>query len=390
MNIFQKLFGSRKELKQTEQQMKMFENNVWTMQKIYRTDVGLSDWKNAIESCFTAPYYNFVPLYDLYDNAILDDVVFSSLETRFSGSVAENFALYDKNGNKNEEATQIIQKSWFLELLYAIVETKAWGYTTIQFDYADFFANNEFTTFTKIPRQNINPRRRVYLRDPYGDLEGESLDKFSLVLEFGKIDGNYQSLGLLVRPAKRVMYKNFTVSDWAKYNEKFGMPHRYVKTSAKDKQAYYELLDNFGRNGFSVFDDSDEIGALNATASTNVDTFKMFIDFNDTQIAKSLVGQTATMEQKSYVGSAEVQERKLDWWVESDMKYIEYEINSKVLKFLAKQGRAYKGIDEFKFEFEFFHERRNLKETTPQTTANENNLNLKCCDDDDGYPFARA
>lgn len=393
MNLLQRLFGgNKKELKAPANEQRMMgESNVWTMEKIYRTDVGLSDWKAAIESCFAPPYYDHVPLYDLYDNAFLDDVVFSALETRFNGSIAENFALYDKSGKLIEDKTEILQKQWFLELMYAIVETKAWGYTTVQFWYDDFFKNNEFTKFRKIPRQNINPKRRVYLENPYADFVGETLDNFPLTLEFGKSDANYDTLGLLIRPAKRVMYKNFTVSDWAKYNEKYGTPYRYVKTSAKDKKPYYALLDNFGRNGFGAFDENDELGALNAGTTSNMETFKGFIDFCDTQATKSLVGQTSTMEEKAFVGSAEVQERKLDWWVEADMKFIEYQINGKVLPFLAKLGRAYQGIDKYKFEFEFFHDKKNKKETTPQPTKTpDQNLSLKneCCDDD--YPFGKA
>lgn len=336
--------------------------------RLYRADAGINEWRQALNLALYPPYFDRAPLYRLYDQALLDDHLFAQIETRKNGSLAEPFMLY-RNGQDDPEAVELLHNKWLTDLMGYILDARFWGYSVVEFDADDLKANQAFTKVEWIHPIYINPKRGVFLPDPLNQANAIALSD-PLVANWTLCFGHPDDFGRLMRPTRRVIYKDFTFSDWARYNEKYGVPYTVLNTAARDEKEldqYQAMLENFGSNGWGIIDEADKLSSLDVDGQGRHENFLQFIKENDTQISKSIVGQTATADEKSFVGSAEVQERKLDWYVEADMYYLQNAINGQVLPFLIKKGYPLEGL---RFGFTLFEERKRQRSTSD--TENQN------------------
>jgi hypothetical protein len=178
----------------------------------------------------------------------------------------------------------------------------------------------------------------------------KGIDYTSLGLDMVYLDaGDQEDLGLLADAARYAIYKRYSIADWANSSEKFGDPIVVIQTASDDeaendkKEAFAK---NFGKNGWAILDDQDKISLLQRQSQGNAHLiYKDFMSAMDEENSKGVNGQTATSEEKAFVGSAEVQERILNDYSEARLRSLYYWVNNKLFPFLAKQkGSAYEAL----------------------------------------------
>lgn len=341
--------------------------NINTSSKILRSDRGIADWRKYIDQALSQPYYNRYQLYELYEQSLYDAHLSAQVNTRKSGTLHKSYTLVNQNGAEDKKTSELIQKDWFQEVINCILDSVYYGFTAIEVDSQ--FKDGEIQKVGRVHSKFFSPERQALLPQPQNYSVTIPLQEplTNWLLTFGKS----HDIGLLAKASRYTLYKNFSVSDWARHSERFGTPFIVAKTAMTEEselQKYGQMLGNFGNNGWAILDEQDDINLLQQTSNKPYEIYLEMIKFCDEQISKIIVGQTGTADQKSFVGAAEVQERILNWYVEADMKLVRNEINNKVLPFLIEKGYPLEGLS---FEWQYF-----LEKTKPQRPAKSKELNL--------------
>jgi len=107
----------------------------------------------------------------------------------------------------------------------------------------------------------------------------------------------------------------------------------------------FDMLENFRMNHFAVLQGNEKIEMPNNYNVDGYQSFKSLIsDVCNTEMSKRVLGGTATTDEKSFVGSAEVQERVAQDRHEADKLLFKYYFNSHIRQRLSKLSSVYAGF----------------------------------------------
>jgi SPP1 gp7 family putative phage head morphogenesis protein len=315
--------------------------------QIYRTELEMSRLKSAIayaENTFTP---NRQLLYAIYKEVAKDDEVFTHTRNSKIKVVSAPFELR-KNKTKDHKATELLEKPWFSKYLEYFVDTVFWGHSLVEFQEMPK-GSSEFEDIKLIPREHVQPWAKRATFMPNGTEGINYLEKpwSSFMIEMG----DEEDLGIFLIVAKLAILKNYSVTDWSRSSEKFGMPLLAIKTNSRDEAELDEkarMAQSFGSNGWVILDDEDSIDLIETSKSDFYKIYAEFLSRNDRQIAKVISGQTGTTEEKSFVGSAEVHERLYDDIILSILRKLQDHINYELLPLLIDNGYPLQGC---KFAF---------------------------------------
>lgn len=329
--------------------------------QVFQSKKDILDWKQSIDMATRPPYFRKTLLYDICKQASFDGLVVAQTQTRKNGVLSEKFVL-TQNG---KDVTKEIEKPYFRAILGNILESIYWWASAIELRKN---TKNEVDIFVIEPQYICNERRLI-LPNPRG-LEGISVDAFENLLLFT----NEDVLGILAKVAKYTIYKGLSESDWANHSETFGKPWLVMKTDETDNTALEirkNSLANMGANPFNIIGKEEELTAIDTKQQSPETMYKTFIETAEKNISWIMVGQQATSDQKSFVGSAEVQERILSWYVTADMIYAQNAINLQVLPLLAKLGIIPEGCF---FDWQYFVDKKIIPKAEKQK-ANDTKAN---------------
>ncbi|MDX1903805.1 MAG: DUF935 family protein [Thermonemataceae bacterium] len=315
--------------------------------KVFQSEKYISDWKKAINAASVAPYKK-KDLVAIIEQITFDGHLRAQLQTRQNGTLAESFVLQNPIDPPTEKLLKVIVRT--------ILDSLFWWASAIEIaDISNYYV---------LPPAYIVPEEDSL------SIDGNSLlpaKNYENLLVFANPEA---SQGLLSIAARYVLYKGFSLSDWSRHSELFGMPFLVLKTPVNDSvglQSRHKALSEFGSNAYVILDPDEELTALDPKTSGNpYEIYLKMIQFCDEQISKCIVGQTGTSDTKSFVGSAEVQERILDWYIEADMLYVSEIMNEKVLPFLANKGLV---AQNERFEWLYFQQKK--AEKKPEETKQQ-------------------
>lgn len=330
---------------------------------IYRQKQDLSTYKSAVLSAENYLNPNRYPLLQIYVNIVIDSHLTAVWQQRKNLVLSKKFNVVGQDGKVNEEKTKIIQKSWFREFVDLSLESITWGYSLIQF--GDIVAG-EIKSVELVPRQFVTPEKHIVTEFPGNDVGQDfTTDGYEdWLIGVGKP----KDLGLLMKAAPLVMWKNSAFGAWAEFQDKFGTPFRYAKTNIRDeatRQNAQDMMNNWGISPWAVFDKDDVVEMLESAKTDAHNVFDAMINRVNSELSKLVLNQTGTTDEKAYVGSAEVQERVLKAVGEADEYFITSVNNDQLVPFLQKHGILSDGdkieiapedkmnlIDRSKFEVE--------------------------------------
>lgn len=126
--------------------------------------------------------------------------------------------------------------------------------------------------------------------------------------------------GLLRTVALLFLLKNYSLKDWASFNEVFGMPLRLGKydpaASESDRQALYDAVRNLGSDAAAIVSKATEIEFIEAGArlAGNTNPYQVFLDYCNREMSKVVLGQTLSSDTSpgsgTLAGSAHAQVRQ--------------------------------------------------------------------------------
>ena len=168
------------------------------------------------------------------------------------------------------------------------------------------------TTFVKLvadqwAADDLTPR----LLTENDEIEGEEIPPFKSIYHRYKARSGYDTqAGVLRVVAWMYLFKNYSIKDWAVFNEVFGMPMRLGKYSPAategDREALLQAVRSLGSDAAGIISQSTEIEFVHALKAGGAAPYDIFLNWCDRQCSKAILGQTLTTEvdgQGSYAAS---------------------------------------------------------------------------------------
>jgi SPP1 gp7 family putative phage head morphogenesis protein len=310
----------------------------------------LEGWQQAIQMAENVDQPRREVLYDLYKASLNDDTLLSEIRKAHI-MVQRSPFMVERQGKANDKLKDLFMKPWFKVFLRHWLDAEFWGHSLVEFN--PNMVEGEFQSIELIPREHVRPEFEEVVMDT-SQQYGLSFEKAKK--EYGaKLVpiGEPFDLGLLRVASKSVIIKNYSISDWSQFNEKFGMPITVIKSSSRNEEELNVLEDmakNMGSNGYGIFDDMDTVELIERKGQMSHKTYDDLITRKDNGISKLINGQTGTSDEKAYVGSANVHERTMNDYTFSRLSNCQDFINYVLIPFLIENGYPLKAKwDKFLF-----------------------------------------
>lgn len=309
--------------------------------QIHRSPQEISDFKEATEQAESVYNPNRYLLYKLYNDVVLDSHLTAAIQQRKNLTLSREFKVIKKDGNEDEEMTKLLQTKWFYEFVDLSLDSLFWGHSLVQFED---LLNNSFKCVTLVHRLFVKPEKHIVVKN-WSDING--VDYLEPPYSDWCIGvGKPKDLGLLHKASPLVVWKKNAMGAWSDYQNKFGLPPVIGKTDATDKKTqdkFDDMLQNMQRGAWGRFGKNDMIELLQTKNTDAYMVFDQLIERCNTEISKLILGQTGTISEKSFVGSAEVHERVLSNYAENDLHFIESVLNYQLVPMMEKLGVKFNG-----------------------------------------------
>lgn len=214
-----------------------------TVAQLYRGNQDVQTWINAVKSAESTRLPNRRPLYNTFLDVSIDDHLDSMMDKRIRAVKITPWEWHDLEDGDLKDS---FNGEWFMELLKRIQERIFYGTTLLEFSFSSYDGLVEDVTM--IPRQNVRPEKGIIMLDGYTEDRGipyHSGRYPQYIMQVGRKD----DLGKLTRLAPLVLIKRQNFSDWARYNEMYGIDMRvyeYDPTNPKARDEMEASAEKFG------------------------------------------------------------------------------------------------------------------------------------------------
>jgi hypothetical protein len=214
------------------------------------------------------------------------------------------------------------------------------GFSVIEYDGIDPKECN-MGVVKLIPHEHISIERAWVLID--GEINGSYIDYngISNDLDLVEFYDSREDLGLMNYIAYNTIWKYYSRSDWSRTSEKFGMPLLSIEADTNNDDELDRLENqaaNFGTDGYVVTQKGDTVNIVERKGQRIHDIFLDSIKLSNEENEIGINGQVGTSSEKSFVGAAEVQERKFEDITLTRLDFVANEINDKLFPYLRAKG----------------------------------------------------
>ena len=239
-------------------------------------------------------------------------------------------------GEIEEYKTELFEKEWFFKFIDFIVEAPFWGYSLVQLGN---IKDDGFPDIEMIPREYVVPELELVKKDLHQGLNRTEQTTFSYnerpLRDWFIFIGEKKDMGLFNKATPHALSKKNLFTEMWEYGELFGMPIRKGHTDLNDperRKNMENMVRDMGSAAWGVFDKDDTIDFVQVGQTG--DATKVFIEpikLSNSEISKAFAGQVATFDEKSFVGSAEVQERIFNEFIITFMRNTRFIINNQLI-----------------------------------------------------------
>jgi hypothetical protein len=328
----------------------------------FRTREDIRKLELAIDQFNNLVNYDREDLHQIYRRNLEDPMLWSQWSTRLLKTKDKEFKV-KVNDEENEDATRVFESGWFLDYIDAILNSKLWGFSLIQFgaisdnSFIPYKVKNTYNNnflmmdaVTEVDRDYVKPELAIVTNMP-GDSTGiDFMDpKYSDWLIF---EGKAHSTGLFTQMSKYLLFKDNVLGNWSEWAEIFGMDAIIGKTDTQDpveRNKFTKALMDLGSRMISVFDTDDDVEYI---GSTRTDAFKVYQElakYVDEQISKLIFGQDVVSNNTGKV-VGNVGENIANLYGDSDAKFVARNVNEKLIPMMINLG--FKGLDNAIFEWD--------------------------------------
>lgn len=354
-NIFSNIFNSKeKEIEKVEvknESIPIETSKSITMESYeYREpeffNITLRNWRNGVDQALRENNPDRIELSDIY-NAMqtFDSQIIASINQRKLLVVQGVINLYNEDATVNEDATKLIKTpngstvEWMRNFLNYSMDSIFYGFELISINN-----KNGQIKISKIPEKNVIPHLYSVIKDTrYGNTPSNLFRYDEGAIDFVtckvSYDNNLRSLGLLSACAPSFFSK--CTSEWASHTRKYGMPIRVLKLEntqdVNKMKGGHQALKNMQTGSFMVIDKQSDFEFHGDNSKGSEMYEKLNIECNN-NISKIILGQTGTLDEKAYVGSAAVHESILGSIIRNDREFLESVVNSQLIPKLQIMG----------------------------------------------------
>lgn len=315
----------------------MIEKNNITVNKIEiksanRSNVDIKTWRNATKS---ADNGKRTSLYDLYEDLMLDNILADAIDKRITAITNAEITFTRADGEAVPEIDTLIDTPEFEEIIREIMLAKFWGVTLLEFEFLP-----DRLIVHSIPRKHIRADRHEVAINQ-NDEGGIPYDE-----DFFLEVGHKNDLGLILRAAPFVIYKRNNFGDWAQYVEIFGRPIRTAYYDMYDEGARAAILRAFEDAGAilsTVMPNGTKLEILPGASSGDGSIYNNLRGACNEEILVGMLGQTMTTLDGASRSQGEVHMTVQQDKHKSDRRFVQRELNKKLLPMLAKRGYPVEG-----------------------------------------------
>jgi hypothetical protein len=291
----------------------------------------IKDWKNGVMAATDPENPRRGDLMRFYQSLLLDNHLASVIDTRILRVQRSSFKLIDARGSENIELKALLERPWFEDLVRFTLMSRFQGATLIEMFDVDAHTQ-ELLRVDEIPQSNFIAQKGLVIKEESDD-NGADYRTGTFADYYLQIGGDWD-LGMLNQLAMIVLAKKLGIGSWMSYVDKFGVPPIFAITDRMDtgrRDELFEMLSNFRQNMFAVLQGNERIEVPRISETNQHQVFLSLIDsVCNKEISKRVLGGTAVVEEKSFVGSAEVQERVAQDRYEADKLLFKYIFNTQV------------------------------------------------------------
>ena len=307
----------------------------------YKQDI--EDWQDGRIAALDIYLPDWTELIRVYDDVMVDSHITAIVEVIKDKIKAKPFEIVDSNGEVNEEKTEMFQAEWFFKFLDICVETIYYPYSIIQLGDVE---DDQFKELKLIKREYVVPQKKFIKQSLYvfgtykNGKDGWDYTDPKLSPYFIELLCDYE-LGLLDKIAYHALGKKAMLIYWWRFGEIFGLPMRIGKTDISDparRTNMENMMTNMGNSLSAVIDPQDEVMLAEAKASGTVSLFKDNLEYSNNEISKLLLGSSSVVDERSFVGSAEVGERIFEEKQKAICRKIAFIVQDKLIPRMLKYG----------------------------------------------------
>lgn len=318
-------------IKTKDKEKKRLTVNTLVIRTLNRSILDVGQWRTALKAADNGRRQK---LYELYEDILIDTVLTKAVEKRIN-AITNAELNFMKDEKPVPEMDDLIDSPVMEEILTEIMNAKFWGKTVLELDFI-----NGLQAYN-IPRQHIIPEKGIIVINP-GDDIGVEYRGDDFFLEAGQ-DKNF---GLLFKAAPWAIIKRGNVSDWAQFNEIFGIPFKKGKYNAQDdagRTVLEEALDKSGSAPWIVIPKETDVEVVNQGTKGNGDLFDGLRKACNEEILILILGQTMTTTQGSSRAQSETHKDVEEDTNKADRRFVQKILNTELLPRLEKRGFPVKG-----------------------------------------------
>lgn len=300
----------------------------------------IKDWKMAVMSATDPDNPRRGDWMRFCKTLRLDNHLSSVIDTRILRVQRSSFKIMNEKGEENEQLKELLERPWYENLVRLVLMKNFQGTTLIEMFDTDSFG--ELERVTEIPQSNFIPTKGIVVNEEW-DTIGTPYKEGKLANYYLQVGNDYE-LGMFNELAMIVLAKKLGLGSWMSYIQKFGVPPVFVVTDRMDdgrSEELFNMMRDFRSNHFAILQGNEKVEIPNNNNLDGYKSFEALNSFADAQISKRVLGGTATTDQKSFVGAAEVQERVAQDRYEADKLLFKYYFNTHIRHRLAKISSVY-------------------------------------------------
>ena len=319
----------------------------WKLKSVSQTRQDIQSWRRALAMFQNVEQPTNWVLQQLFNNIRIDALLTSQIENRKDQTFSSEFVINTVDDKEEDETTKVLSNSpAFRKIIDAIIDSRFYGYSMVEL-YID---QNGGLQVSELPRTNIIPQAGLFYPDYIEQTNAikyrELREYGTFILEFNNLVMHEQDFGLLNKIVPHVLMKRFAQSCWSELCEIYGIPPRYIKTMTNDPgmMARAEaMMQDMGAAAWFIIDKEEELDFAQGV-STNGDVYKQFINLCNNEISLLISGAVYGQDTVNGNRSKDEAAQEILWQkVLADQRFIEQEINTKVLPALVRHGLVKEG-----------------------------------------------
>lgn len=327
----------------------------------------LKEWTVAIMAATDPENPDKTGLQALYKNLMLDNHLASIIDSRILFCQRSPFKIVNEKGEENTDLSWLLERTWFEEFVHLVLMKRFDGCKLIEL-YDTNPETQELATVDEIPMSYFLPQKGIITKSP-GDSTGWQYKEGALQPFYIQV-GKDKEIGMLSQMAPIILAKKLGFGSWLDYIEKYGVPALFITTDREDDTRLKELFEaasNFKGNGFMVGRGQEKF-EIGKAEGGNADNFDKLIERANGEMSKRILGGSGLTDEKSFVGSSEIQFRLAKDRFESDKLLVKNIINEQLFPRLQKISPVYSVLKGHYFDWD------NTETQTPKEVAEMVNI----------------